>query len=58
MEKRVYAVEEGAIKAHVDHCKMLVLDHNTASLRAYRSIEKCVRLDKEVMGVFLVNWVP
>lgn len=38
---------------------MLVLDHNTASLRAYPSIEKCVRLDKdEVMGVFLFNWVP
>lgn len=47
-EKGIYVVEEATSSAHVDHCNMLVLDHDTASmtpLRVYRSIEKCVRLD-------------
>ena len=45
---------EATSKAHVDHCEILVLDHNMASmtlLRAYWSIEKYVRLDgNEDMG--------
>lgn len=47
-EEGVYVVEEATSPTHVDHCNMLVLDHDTSSmtpLRAYRSIEKCVRLD-------------